>query len=125
MAKKFSILRISPHYFGFFGGVLISAAVGLLISILNMQSIAKKLMVFLSSISLICSGFFTTWIGWKTDHNLNTSINLARSREEKEVFLNDFIKRDKVKLISSLIISSVFAIIGFGLIAYIGLFVSY
>ena len=125
MEKNFNIFRISPHYFGFLGGVLMSTAVGLLINILNMQIMTKKFMLFLSSISLICSGFFITWVGWKTDHNLKTSINLAKNKEEKEVFLNDFIERDKVKLITSFIISSLFAIMGFGLIAYIGLFMSY
>lgn len=111
--------KISPHYFGFFGGVLIATAIDLFISILGIQNFASKNMTILSSISIFFSGFFCTWIGWKTDLNLRTSIEHAKNYKEKEEFLNSLIERDANKISGYLVAAIVLAIIGFGVIAYV------
>jgi len=76
-------------------------------------------MIILSSVLIFFSGFFCTLIGWKTNFNLMASIETAKDFDEKEKFLDDFIKRDAKLLFFYLIAAVILVIIGLGIIVYV------
>jgi len=113
------VLRLSPNYFAFLGGVLISASINLYTNIVLIENPIKEFSDILAGgILLLLSGICCSIIAWNLESINRLAIHESPKFMDDQEIWNKLILRKSKTFSICLIGIIVFAVIGFFIISF-------
>jgi hypothetical protein len=113
----YRIFGLSPSYFGFLGGALISASINLYTSLLLTEILSQRyLWIFLGSILLFFSAIFSSAISWNLESINRIILFKPRSIEQIQRDWERLIEKSRRRLVVYLMCGGISAVTGLALL---------
>ncbi len=112
------IYRINQNVYFFFAGILVSFAIELSLRTLDVELLSAKILLIISMVLTLSSGYLISTIGWQINIDRETSFSIEKTPKKQIEKLKGYKTMHKIIIIRKFIVSISFTIIGVGLVLF-------